>query len=244
MVQDNFQFEFTKNYSNDAKIFVEKIWGHLPPISSFLDFGCGLGIFTKAFAEKGINDFLMVDHPSIPEDQILVRNGTKLLKIDLDHELPPKRQYELIICMEVLEHFSSKRALILLDYITSCSNIILFSAAVPRQLGTGHINERWHNYWHSKFRERGFLYYDGFKTEIIQNDSILYCYRQNAFIYFREDLLHLFDTKKNVTTDNLLLISEHILNRPFGLGEVLKMIPASLMRSFRSFSYKILKKFS
>jgi len=33
---------------------------------------------------------------------------------------------------------------------------VLFSAAIPNQGGTGHINEQWQEYWAEKFYANGF----------------------------------------------------------------------------------------
>jgi len=235
MEQIKYEFEFTGKHLVSASKVIDSIIEYLPEINSFLDFGCGMGVFSAAMEEKGFTNFKMVDHPLLPSDKLLVKRKENFLPVDLDKNLPELRKFDLAICLEVLEHFSNKRSLELLDFLVDSSDLILFSAAIPRQLGTGHINEQWHDYWHSEFAKRGFGYFDRFKIDLINDKNILYCYRQNLFLYFNLKNINDFDNTKNITSDEIFLISSHIIKRPYGFGEVLKMLPSSFKRSFLAF---------
>jgi hypothetical protein len=67
------------------------------------------------------------------------------------------RKYDLAICLEVAEHLPVSSAGTLVDSITRASDLILFSAAIPLQTGTHHINEQWQDYWAALFDQRGFV---------------------------------------------------------------------------------------
>lgn len=239
MKQNEFQFEFTGNHIIDARKVISIILKYLPPIRTFLDFGCGLGAFSKAFEDFGYSNFKMIDHPSLPTEKLLVQDRTKFQPVDLDSDIPSIERVDLVICIEVLEHFENGRSLQLLDFITNSSDVVLFSAAVPRQLGTGHINEQWHDFWHFEFKKRGFSFFDGFKSELILDESIVYCFRQNLFIYYKNDLSNFFNNSLNVTSEKLLLVSEHILKRPYGFVEIVNMLPGAITRSFWAFLARI-----
>ena len=53
--------------------------------------------------------------------------------------------------MEVAEHLPREKASVFIDTLTKHSGIVLFSAAVPGQGGTYHVNEQWPKYWNELF---------------------------------------------------------------------------------------------
>jgi len=64
---------------------------------------------------------------------------------------------------------------------------VLFSAAVPRQGGTAHVNEKWATYWAEKFAAHGYVAVDCIRPGIYGNPRVEWWYRQNALIFCRPE---------------------------------------------------------
>ena len=76
-----------------------------------------------------------------------------------------------------------------MDNITAFSNVILFSAAIPGQGGTHHVNEQWPSYWIEKFRARGCLPVDCIRPILWNSNDVLWWYRQNLLFFVKEESL-------------------------------------------------------
>jgi len=108
----------------------------------------------------------------------------------------------------------------------------LFSAAVPGQGGTEHVNEQWPEYWHDKFANYGFLKLDIIRKEIWLNPSVKYWYRQNTFVYTKKDLLA--DDRlsaSNGYASDLMLLNREVFSAQFRLRPLLRRLPSA----FREF---------
>jgi hypothetical protein len=73
-------------------------------------------------------------------------------------------------------------------YLCELSDVVIFSAAIPSQGGNGHINEQWQSYWAEIFKTFGMQTYDLIRPRILDDDSVLYWYRQNTLIFTRKKL--------------------------------------------------------
>jgi len=122
--------------------FVE-IYG-LP--SSVIDVGCGIGAWLEAFGENGSARLVGVDgieSSVFPQS----RFDIKLVRADLSEPLEIDENFDVAVCLEVAEHLDKTRAESLVADLTSLAPTILFSAAIPGQGGTHHVNEQWASYW-------------------------------------------------------------------------------------------------
>jgi len=90
--------------------------------------------------------------------------------------------------LEVLEHLTEKIALKIADQITN-STLLLFSAATPGQGGTGHINERTHEYWDDFFAKKGFMSVDCIRPQIQSHNQIPSFYKNNLIVYLNTSKL-------------------------------------------------------
>ena len=68
------------------------------------------------------------------------------------------------------------------------ADMILFSAAVPGQGGTGHLNEQWLSYWARLFLAEGYLPVDGLRARIWWDERIEFWYRQNIVLFCRAEI--------------------------------------------------------
>jgi hypothetical protein len=93
---------------------------------------------------------------------------------------------DLSICLEVFEHLSPSACVLLLDEMCKNSKYILFSAAVPGQGGTNHINERPHEYWISMFLDHGYYCFDLVRPHI-QLAQLPSYYRNNIFFFVKKE---------------------------------------------------------
>ncbi|MFL5801505.1 MAG: methyltransferase domain-containing protein [Roseiflexaceae bacterium] len=164
---------------------------------SAIDVGCGSGSWLAVFKEYGILDVLGVDGSyidssvlEIPEDQFLAHDLRKPLEID--------RQFDLVVSVEVAEHIPQEYAEIYINSLARLGPIVLFSAAIPLQGGTNHLNEQWPEYWVEHFEHRGYVIVDAIRKSVWQNDNIAVWYAQNVILFVRRDYLE----------DNLRLLKE------------------------------------
>ena len=146
-------------------------------IRSVIDFGCGCGHFSNRVAlysgctALGLNG----DIPHNAEIEII--------KYDLSKHIELDNKYDLVISLEVAEHIYPDKADIFIDSLCRHSNRILFSAAIPGQGGIGHVNEQPHEYWHNKFKDRGYKCLDIIRPLIKDKKEVPFWYRNNIFMY-------------------------------------------------------------
>jgi hypothetical protein len=146
---------------------------------SVIDIGCGLGEWAL-----GNPNYIGVDF-GVPKKRLLIP-VENYRDIDLSSRMPnvpDGLKYDLALCLEVAEHLPEEKANWLIDTLCNLSDLVLFSAAIPNQGGTGHINEQWQTYWAEKF------YANGFGAEICypvkDNPNVDAWYRQNMILYKR-----------------------------------------------------------
>jgi SAM-dependent methyltransferase len=143
---------------------------------SVLDLGCGQGEWLEAL-RPFCKDQVGVD--------IAAPDG--YIRHDLQTPLELGRTFDLVLCLEVGEHLPAEAADTLADSVTRHSDsMVLWSAAVPGQEGTGHINCQPHEYWHAKFDARGFGVHDTIRPLIWDNHAVSPWYRNNMFLYLRD----------------------------------------------------------
>jgi hypothetical protein len=88
----------------------------------------------------------------------------------------------------VAEHLDPEAAETLVQSLARHGNQVVFSAAIPRQGGEGHVNEQAPGYWQSLFNARGFRTYDDIRPLVWSNDKVFWWYRQNIFLAVHEEI--------------------------------------------------------
>jgi SAM-dependent methyltransferase len=149
---------------------------------SVVDVGCGTGTWLAAFAAHGIADVFGVDGAYVDADALEIARE-RFLAHDLTRPLELPRRFDLVVSLEVAEHLPADDAATLVESLTGLGPIVLFSAAIPGQGGTNHVNEQWPAYWAALFAERGYVHVDCLRRRLWHDETVEYWYAQNSFFY-------------------------------------------------------------
>lgn len=181
-----------------AEVVVPLVMEEVGPMSSVVDIGCGIGTWLVEFANRGVSTLLGVDGDYVGRDTLLIDPGN-FIAAELTEAIRFDRRFDLAISMEVAEHLPESRAKSFVADLCRLSDHVLFSAAIPGQPGTNHINLRWPSYWIQLFAEQGYGATDPIRPKIWHCDDIPYWYRQNIVLFTKghpgdpvPDLVHPF----------------------------------------------------
>jgi SAM-dependent methyltransferase len=181
-------FEAQQIWSRRSAEVVLPFLLELVRLESAVDVGCGTGSWLAVLRELGVRDILGVDSDLVGVDALEIP-ADRFLVADLADPLDLDRSFDIAISLEVAEHLPESNAETLVESLTKLASLILFSAAIPYQGGTGHMNEQWQDYWESMFRQRGFLAVDALRPLIWDHADVKYWYAQNMLLYVREEAL-------------------------------------------------------
>ena len=156
--------------------------------ASVIDVGCGTGAWLSVFRDHAVEDVHGVDGPWVDPDMLLIP-AERFSSADLKKPLPVNRQFDLVVSLEVAEHIPAEGAGGFVDSLTALGPVVLFSAAIPGQGGTHHVNEQWPEYWAGLFQDRGYICIDCIRSAVWQNDRVEWWYAQNTLMFVRESHL-------------------------------------------------------
>lgn len=207
--------------------------------SSVADVGCGTGAWLNAFAQSGTTDYHGFDgHWAL--DAGLLIPADRFTPADLAHPPSPPRRFDLALCLEVAEHLPESAADDFVDFLTRLAPVVLFSAAIPGQGGTDHLNEQWPDYWWKRFSARGFVAVDALRTRLWHDQRVRWWYAQNTLLYVARDhfaeqpaLASLINEHRVLPSIPLRLVHPECYNlarRTLGAGELLRQLPAAFAR--------------
>ena len=156
---------------------------------SVIDIGCGIGAFLSCFRENGIEDILGIDGDYVDLNNILIPRD-KFSPYDLSKKYNVGRKFDLAVSLEVAEHIQKESAEVFIDNLVNLSDVILFSAAIPGQGGTSHVNEQWPTYWAEIFKKRGYYPVDCLRKKIWDKPEVSWWYKQNIMFFVKEECLN------------------------------------------------------
>ncbi|MCH5599298.1 class I SAM-dependent methyltransferase [Niabella ginsengisoli] len=157
--------------------------------SSVLDVGCGVGSWLKAWLEVYPDiEIAGIDGPYIMKKDLVI-DHKRFQKYDLKFPFNLNRTFDLVTSFEVAEHLPETSADSFVRSLTEHGSIIAFSASIPYQDGTHHINEQYPEYWAQKFMKYGFHAVDIIREKIWDNEQIPYWYKQNILIFINSAAL-------------------------------------------------------
>lgn len=179
-------FQTHRSSSSASASVVVPLLCKLTGCRSVVDIGCGTGTWLAAFACAGVTDQVGIDGDYIDASQLEIATS-QFVRHNLHEPFKLGRAFDLAICLEVAEHLPESSADGLIDSICAASKAVLFSAAVPHQLGTGHIHARWQSYWVAQFGKRGYRVLDCIRPAVWNDERVSYWYAQNALLFLHED---------------------------------------------------------
>lgn len=199
-MENNYSDVFYKRQKRGSSISAGKI---LPVVfeqlsfmpKSVVDVGCGIGTWLEACEQLGINDYIGMDGNYVNRESLLI-DAKKFIPVDLAANFGLNRIFDLVISLEVAEHLSKNSSSQFVENLTKLGDVVLFSAAIPGQGGTNHINEAFPDFWINLFEKNGFYLLDVVRKQIWQDKEIDFWYRQNILIF----------AKHTVLNDNLFFI--------------------------------------
>jgi SAM-dependent methyltransferase len=168
---------------------------------SVIDVGCGVGTWLSVFKEFGIKHCLGIDGDYIDKNMLQIPSE-EFLSYDLKKPISIDKNFELVVSLEVAEHLPSECAETFIKSLTRLGEVILFSAAIPFQGGTGHLNEQWPEYWVQYFQKQGYLVVDYLRKKIWNNEKVEFWYAQNILIFVKNDCLHKYPLINEILKKN------------------------------------------
>jgi hypothetical protein len=203
---------------------------------SVVDVGCGECSWLAEFLRQGIDDVRGLDGAYVPADVLKIPERL-VSRCNLCHPFKLDRQFDLAISLETAEHLPPARAEGLVADLVRLSPQVLFSAAIPFQRGTHHINCQWPDYWQELFRDHDYLAFDVIRPEIWYDDMVEFWYRQNSILYIRRD-----EAQQNPVLKHLMKNAEAPVKRwahsglweswdGFSVRELLALLPATLIKA-------------
>jgi len=174
-----------KSYSYDGQVVSKGLEIMVTDILSFvyprhiIDVGCGIGCWLSVFKKHGV-DGVGLDGSWVPKERLLIDD---FREIDLTRDSLPDVKADMVVCVEVAEHLPSKRAESFIHELTMLAPLVLFSAAIPSQGGTNHVNERWQSYWVSLFKKHNYIMVDCLRQRWWDNKDVDAFAKQNMFFF-------------------------------------------------------------
>lgn len=155
---------------------------------SVVDIGCGDGTWLSVFQKLGIRDIHGIDGDYVARELLQIPRQN-FQPMDLTKPFSIGRAFDLAISLEVAEHLPATSAPAFVESLTRLAPVVLFSAAIPLQGGTHHINEQWPDKWAALFRDHDYLPVDCIRKHVWQNDAVDWWYAQNTLLFARKDAL-------------------------------------------------------
>jgi len=193
--------EVAQGTRESARIVVPRVYELVQP-TSVLDVGCATGTWLAEWANAGVSDALGIDGDYVDRTSLQIPLD-RFAPVDLRQPFTLGRKFDLVQTLEVAEHLDEACADTFVESLARHGDIVLFSAAVPGQGGTHHVNEQWPSYWAEKFAKAGYTAYDIIRPRIWTDPRVLYWYRQNILIFARGRVFEAADTSLDLVHPEL-----------------------------------------
>ncbi len=217
-----------------ARAIVPWLMSTLRP-RSVMDVGCGRGAWLSVFREQGAEVVTGYDGDYVRLEELLIPREC-FHSVNLGRPFELAGSHDLAMCLEVAEHLPLGMSRKLVEQLTSRASVVLFSAAVPGQRGTQHINEQWHEFWSALFDDRGFQVFDVVRPRVFNDPSVAWYYRQNMFLYASKQ-----STAAAILADcqlpgrQLQVLAPHVVAPFKSFKGLVRMLPSAFWRDLRNY---------
>ena len=184
MYDSDFYNSISSGASSSAAVIVPLVLKEVK-VESVLDVGCGRGTWLAAFEQEKIIDFVGVDGDYVDRTSLVIPKE-KFTSADLTQPFECQRRFDLVVSLEVAEHIPIQFAESFVNSLTRHGDTVLFSAAVPGQGGTSHVNEQAYEYWVKKFNSRGYRLFDFIRPKIQAEEYVEEWYKYNILFFANE----------------------------------------------------------
>ena len=174
----------------------------------------------------GIDQICGIDGGYVNRQNLLIPQ-TKFIPKDLSRPFEIPGRYDLAVSLEVAEHLSRKAGARLVHELSQAAPLVIFSAAVPGQGGTHHINEQWPAYWRSLFAAEGFRLFDPIRPLIRDDSSVRWWYRQNLLLFASPEGVsaHQRLGQEVATGEEMEWVYISLVKKPRDLRSILRNLP-------------------
>jgi SAM-dependent methyltransferase len=185
-VEAGVQDELARGARISAEVLVPLVIDLVQP-RAVVDVGCGRGVWLEVFRAHGVEDLFGVD---VERDDLQI-DLRRFMAADLTEPLEVGRGFDLAVSLEVAEHLPPEAAETLVASLATLAPVVLFSAAIPRQMGEGrfHLNEQWPAYWAEHFERHGLHCIDAVRPKVWDRDEVRVWYVQNTLLYATDEAL-------------------------------------------------------
>ncbi len=169
-----------------GELVLSHVLNLLPGTTSVADVGCGTGAWLSVLREKGIDVVQGYDGEWVLAAEALTIPRDCFQPVDLNKSWEITRRFDLAVSVEVGEHLQPDKSAGFVHMLTKLSDVVLFSAAIPGQGGTDHINEQWPSFWVALFEKNGYKVVDAVRGLIWEDSRICHWYRQNLLLFVNQ----------------------------------------------------------
>ena len=191
----------------------------LADVTSLVDVGCGVGTWASVARECGISRLIGLDGEYVPRSQLLISENDfrscDLLRDNILDAVLEFAPFDLALCVEVAEHLPLEGAEYFVSELCKLSDLVVFSAAIPGQGGTDHVNEQWPEFWCRKFEIFNFACFDLLRSRLWNRDECDWWYLQNLLVFARVNSTQFYKlaSQGTVTASPMALVHPRCLHQ-------------------------------
>ena len=208
------------------------------PAKSVLDVGCGVGTWLNSFERNGVEDVTGLDGDYVSRESLVIP-ARRFKPTDLTADFGIEKVYDVACCLEVVEHLPPNAGGRLVLKLCQAAPVVMFSAAIPGQSGTDHVNEAWQDHWRLLFEDRGYRAVDMVRPAVWNDHRVKWWYQQNTLVYVDEDMLRTRSEIKAVDAGTSLnavhvdCYKRHVAANEMYFSKAIKQLPGHLVNAVR-----------